>query len=126
MFSPAFSIPTSYSEFRDLVLEVVATWIVGGMLDIGAEIVGAVLAVFDSFRAVGDAIQSPLLTLGSLLAALPYYLLDAIEPTIMLIAQSSGPLAPFVVVILWSATVALLGMGLRLALGLVIRVIPVL
>lgn len=97
--------PTSFSGFRNLVIGVISSWLVVGGITVGEELVASVLEVWSAIESSGAAVGSAIAAVGEPILTLPWILLDLAETTIVSIASSTGPAAPFVVPIMWGLVV---------------------
>lgn len=87
-------IPRSLGEFRELVIEIVAVWIVGAILDVIGMIGEAILTA-------GEELVGVLLSLGefvrlpfSIVAGILLGLISTIDSVFIGLTSSLGPLAP--------------------------------
>jgi len=116
-------LPTSLDEFRDLVLETVAQWIVSGILSVIDEIGRIGLLI-------GDELLGAFASLGvvarpfALVAETIIWLIEWYADTLVAIASASGPLAP-VVLAVGFGTAILIGAGLVRGVIEVYRLAPI-
>lgn len=87
-------LPSSREEFRELVVELVAVWIVGGILDVIGAIGRAILTVGDELLGVGGSVGGVILTpfraLGSGLLAVA----NGLDAFLVTVTGALGPFAP--------------------------------
>lgn len=114
----------SPERFEEMVLGVVAAWLVGGVITAWTYVIEAILAVAESIRYVGRSLESALIPLGQIFQSIPYLVLDPFNDVILIVAASTGPLAPVAVVALWTASFVALLYVIRLMIVVAIRVFP--
>jgi len=97
--------PTSFEGFRNLVIGVISSWLVVGLVEVGEELVASVLEVWSAIAASGAALGSAIGAVGEPILTVPWLLLDVADTTIVSIASSTGPAAPFVIPIMWGVLI---------------------
>ena len=115
-------LPRSLDDFRELVLETVAQWIVSGILSVIDEIGRIGLLIGDellgAFASLG-VVTRPFAIIGDLVIGL----IEMYAEIVVGIASVSGPLAP-VVVAVGFATAILIGAALVRAIVEIYRLAP--
>lgn len=90
-------LPRSASDFRELVIEVVAVWIVEGILTVigtvGQAILTAADQLFGALRSAGRALLRPFGAAGDAVLAG----VASIDTLLVSLATASGPFSPLVV-----------------------------
>jgi hypothetical protein len=112
------------SDFAGQIIEIVAEWLIGGIIDVWEAFLDSIVAFFASFGVVGEAAWATLETLGSAVASLLWLLLSIVESLAVGLASSAGPFAPIVSVVVIGVSIVATIWMIRLIISLLIRVFP--
>lgn len=113
-------LPSSFEEFRELVLGIVIDWIIGGVLELIFLIVHGVYRVVHAFFETLLIIPGELRRIGGVIFDIFIGVIEAYEQTLIFLADGTGLVAPVIVVLAVSATMLVLVLGGRLAIRVII------
>lgn len=88
---------------REKILSIVVEWIVSGFIAVGNSITGAIEAVFSSLGLAGSTAGDGLVMSFENVAQAFLGVSFAVNNAILDVAASGGPVAPLIVVVLYSA-----------------------
>lgn len=92
-------LPSSRSELVDLVIEVVAVWIVGGILSVIDAIGGALLRAGDELLGALSSAGAVLLSPFSIASDVTLGIVEGIDSALVALAGALGPFAPLTIAI---------------------------
>ena len=115
-------------EVRDAIQDVVQDLqefvmasIIEAFLVIFGFFIGFINAIFQVIVEILEGLGSTLVSVGEILADVPYFIIDPVEELLISIAGTSGPVSPMVVTLFWAAALTVVLLLVKFAIGLIRR-----
>jgi len=93
--------------FRNRVLAIVASWLVGGILAFRDQVTGLFLDATGAFIGALESGGEPVADAIAIVAGVPIDLVELLTEQLASLASMAGPFAPLVVVVAWAIAAAL-------------------